>query len=222
MENLPIVHILELGGDEFIGLRNYEGRFYEITSLKEVPITDWQDVEVFGPNLGLLKPCTATIVVNEEQVGLITIGVVDGRPGCVSIHCAKYGLTSSLLRQIPVATLVREAVSTSTVRVMTTEMGTFGARYVEGGPGFGQLHEDLRAELTAVEELNRRRVINEPFLKMVAHVYRTGLRLKLNPAKHVEKMLGPTSPANARRWIAAARSEGYLGPAPGPGRAGEI
>jgi hypothetical protein len=106
--------------------------------------------------------------------------------------------------------------------VLSTESGVFGARYVDGGPGFGQLMDDLREELVGVEDLGRRRIMNEAFLRMVAHVYRTALRLGEPPAKHVEQMLGPTSPANARRWIAAARREGYLGPAPAQGKAGEV
>lgn len=220
--DIPIVHVLELGGDEVIGLRDSRGYFQEISSLQEVPLTDWQPVEMFGPSLGLLKPCYATIVINEEQVGTVSIAVVDKRPGCVSIHCTTHALTSSLLRQIPIAALVREATLTSTVRVLSTDTGICGARYVEGGPGFGQLHEDLQEELAKVDEHSRRRVVNESFLKMVAHVYRTGVRLQLPPAKHVQDMLGPTSPANARRWIAAARREGYLGPAPGRGRSGEV
>lgn len=217
--DLPIVHVLELGGDEFYGVTGINGEFRPITSLQE---TGMYPVELFGANLGLLKPCTASIVINDVPVGTVNIGVTDGRPGCVSIHSTTHALTGSLLRQIPLARLVREAAIANTVRVMDTELGVFGARYVEGGPGFGQLLEDLRAELTAVDELGRRRVINASFLKMVAHIYRTALRLGKNPAKHVEDMLGPTSPANARRWIAAARREGYLGPAPGRGRAGEV
>lgn len=220
--DLPIAYVLELGGEEFLGLRDRDGNFEQIGSLKQVPATDWSPVEGFGPSLGLLKPCTAAILLNEQPIGQIGIAIRDGRPACVSITSLTHAITGSLLRQIPFASLVRQAAMSHTVRVLRTEEGVFGARYVDGGPGFGQLVADLRTELAAVDERNRRRTINEPFLKMVAHVYRTALRLGEPPAKHVEAMLGPTSPANARRWIAAARSEGYLGPAPGRGQAGEL
>jgi len=219
---IPIAYVLELGGEEFLGLRDADGGFRQIASLKQVPITEWVQVEMFGPSLGLVRPCVASIVVDEETVGVIEIAIRDGRPACVAITSSQ-GLTGTLLRQIPIASLVREAAMTGTVRVLSTQSGgILGARYVEGGAGFGQLHDDLQKELVKVEEHGRRRVMDESFLKMVAHIYRTALRLKLPPAKHVGDMLGPTSPANARRWIAAARREGYLGPAPAVGRAGEV
>lgn len=220
--DVPIAYVLELGGEEFLGLRDASGGFQQINSLREVPGNEWSPVEMFGPSLGLMKPCQATILLNDEPIGSIGIGVREGRPACISINSQTHGLTGSLLRQIPIASLVREAAIANTVRVLSTEEGVFGARYVDGGPGFGDLLEDLRTVLATIEENSRRRIINDAFLKMVAHVYRTALRLGEPPAKHVENMLGPTSPANARRWIAAARKEGYLGPAPGPGKAGEL
>lgn len=220
--DIPVAYVLELGGEEFLGIRDHNGDFLQIDSLRAVPVTDWCRIEMFGPSLGLMKPCSAAILLNEEPIGQVGIGIRDGRPACVSITSHTHALTGSLLRQIPFASLVRQAAMAQTVRVLSTESGVFGARYVDGGAGFGQLIADLRTELAVVDEQSRRRTINEPFLKMVAHIYRTALRLGEPPAKHVETMLGPTTPANARRWIAAARREGYLGPAPGRGRAGEL
>lgn len=217
---IPIAYVLELGEEEFLGLRDENGNFRQIDSLQEV--SERSLIEMFGPGLGLMIPCSASILLNDEPIGNIGIAVRDGRPACVSITSQTHALTGSLLRQIPFASLVRDTATASTVRVLSTEEGVFGARYVDGGAGFGQLMTDLRAELATVDEYGRRRVINESFLKMVAHIYRTALRLGEPPAKHVEKMLGPTTPENARRWIAAARREGYLGPAPGRGKAGEI
>lgn len=220
--DLPIAYVLELGGEEFLGLRSHDGGFRQIDSLREVPKEDWQEVEMFGPSLGLLTPCTASIVINDESIGHITISVINGRPGCVSIWSRKHGLTGALLRQLPIAGLVRDATIASTVRVLKADDGIFGARYVDGGLGFGHLLSDLRAELAAVEDRGRRRVVNSAFLAQVADVYRSALGKMIPPAKHVQTILGPTTPANARRWIAAARREGFLGPAPGRGKAGEI
>jgi len=217
--HIPIAYVLELGGEEFLGVRDDDGGFRQIDSLEEIAESSY--VEMFGPSLGLVRPCVASIVVDEETMGVIEIAIFDGQPGCIAINSSR-GLTGTLLRQIPLASLVREAAMTGTVRVLSTDNRIFGARYVEGGAGFGQLHDDLQTQLAKVEEHGRRRVMDESFLKMVAHIYRTALRLKLPPAKHVGDMLGPTSPANARRWIAAARREGYLGPAPAVGRAGEV
>ena len=221
--DIPIAYVLELGGEVFLGLRDSNGDFQQIGSLAEVPDTEWSSVEMFGPSLGLMKPCTAAIVMNDEPIGHISISVRDGRPACTNIGVGvKHAITGALLRQIPFASLVRQAAMSHTVRVLRAEDGIFGARYVDGGAGFGELIADLRTELAAIDERSNRRVINASFLKMVAHIYRTALRLGEPPAKHVEAMLGPTTPANARRWIAAARREGYLGPAPGRGKAGEV
>lgn len=220
--DIPIAYVIELGGEELLGLRDRNGGFRQIDSLREIPDTDWRQVQMFGPSLGLLKPCTAAIVLNEKQVGSISIGVVDERPGCVSIHCTTHALTGSLLRQIPLASLVREAALTSTVRVLSTSEGFFGARYVDGGLGFGHLMNDLREELAAVGDDARRRVINRAFLSEVASIYREALAIGSPPAKAVQDALGPTTPENARRWVSQARREGLLGSAPGLGRAGEV
>lgn len=205
-----------------MGLREANGDFRQIESLREVPDTDWWPVEMFGPSLGLLRPCHAAIIVNDETVGHLAIRVVDGRPTCVSITSLQHGLTGSLLRQIPIANLVREATVAATVRVLKTPEGIFGARYVDGGPGFGQLLADLRAELATVDERARRRVLSPEFLGDVAALYREAIALGVPPARAVEDALGPTTPTNARRWVAAARREGFLGPAPAVGRAGEL
>jgi hypothetical protein len=222
--DIPIAYVLELGGEEFLGLRDYNGDFRQIESLREIPLTDWQPVEMFGPSLGLLIPCRADITnPRGEPVGWISIRVVDGNPACIMIGANPgEALSSSLIKSIPIATLVREAATVSTVRVLKTEGGFFGARYVDGGPGFGQLLGDLREELTAVDEKARRRVISPDFLRDVAAIYREAVSHGIAPARAVQDALGPTTPTNARRWIAAARREGFLGPAPAVGRAGEL
>lgn len=220
--DIPIAYVLELGGEEFLGLRESDGSFRQINSLSEVPDTDWQQAEMFGPSLGLLVPCMASILMNDVPVGTLSIRVIDGHPACASIHATTHGLTGALIRQIPIASLVREAAIASTVRVLTTDEGIFGARYVDGGLGFGQLATDLRAELAIVEESTRRRVINHSFLAEVAQIYREAMALGIAPSKAVQQALGPTTPENARRWISIARQEGFLGPALGQGRAGEL
>lgn len=220
--DLPIVFLLELGGEEFLGLRESDGGFQQVQSLSEVPKTEYHQVEMFGPSLGLLIPCTATIFDGEEPIGFVSIGIIKGRPACKSISSYKRGVTGSFLRQLPLASLVRDAAAASTVRVLRTRDGVFGARYVEGGAGFGQLHDDLRKELAEVEDKARRRVIDDGFLMHVARVYRDALLSHMPPAQHVRAMLGPTTSENARRWIAAARREGFLGPAPKRGKAGEV
>lgn len=218
---IPIAYVLELGGEEFLGLPDENGDFQQIGSLEEIP-GDPQWVEMFGPSLGLVRPCNADVLINEELVGHIAIRVVDGQPACVSITSLTHGLTGALLREIAIATLVREAATASTVRVLTTGDGLFGARYVDGGPGFGHLMEDLRTVLATIEGHGRRRIMSATFLGEVALVYREAFKKGLPPAKVVEETFGPTTPENARRWIAVARKEGFLGPAPTKGKAGEL
>lgn len=220
--DLPIAYVLELGGEEFLGLRDENGDFRQIESLHEVPANDWHLVDMFGPSLGLLTPCQASILVDDEPIGQMTIRVVGGRPACVAITSETHGLTGALLRQIPIASLVREAAKASTVRVLSMEGEVFGARYVDGGLGFGQLHADLGTELAAEDNSARRRVISRAFLAEVAAVYRDALATHDPPSKKVQEVFGPTTPENARRWVVAARREGLLQPAPGPGKAGEI
>jgi hypothetical protein len=222
--DIPIGYVLELGGEEFLGLRDNEGNFQQIASLGEIPVTDWWPVEMFGPSLGLLIPCYADIVIDDGvTIGRVGVRIADGKPACTSIVAVPgKGLTGALLRQLPLAVLVQEAAITNTVRVLEIEGELFGARYVEGGPGFGSLHDDLRRELAAVGERSRRRVIDDAFLAEVARVYREAFAWGRPPALAVEDALGPTTPTNARRWIAAARREGFLGPAPAARRAGEL
>ena len=218
---IPVAYVLELGGEEFLGAPDENGDFQQISSLDKIPgAPQW--VEMFGPSLGLVRPCNADVLINEELVGHIAIRVVGGQPACVSITSLTHGLTGSLLREIAIATLVREAATASTVRVLSTEEGLFGARYVDGGPGFGHLMEDLRTVLATIEEHGRRKVMSASFLGEVALVYREALKRGQPPAKAVQETFGPTTPENARRWIGVARKEGFLGPAPTQGRAGEL
>lgn len=221
--DLPLVYVLELGGEEFLGLREEDGSFSQLDSIYDVPDTEYAQIEMFGSSLGLVIPCRADILDSDgDVIGYMQIRVINGRPGCAVIVGSGRPITGALLRQLPIAQLVREATIASTVRVLKSEGMFFAGRYVDGGAGFGQLLTDLREELAHLEEKGRRRVVDDNFLKMVAHVYRTALRLGLPPARHVQEMLGPTTPANARRWVAAARAAGFLGSAPARGRAGEV
>jgi len=223
--DLPIVYIVDLGGEEFVGLRDTEGNFQEVASLRNVPDTEYAQVEMFGPSLGLIVPCSIDILDQQgSAIAKMTIRVTNKKVGCRSIFAGpNYELTGTLLRQVPFARLIREAALANTVRVLETEDGiTFGARYVEGGPGLGSLHSDLRRELATVGDRGRRRVIDDAFLQRVAGVYRDAIIQGYPPARAVEELLGPTTPTNARRWIAAARADGFLGPAPARGRAGEL
>jgi hypothetical protein len=54
-------------------------------------------------------------------------------------------------------------------------------------------------------------------LQWVAHLYRFGVVVSMNPAKTVEDIL-QLSHGTAARWVRLARQKGYLGPSQGPGR----
>ncbi len=57
-------------------------------------------------------------------------------------------------------------------------------------------------------------------LQVVAHTYRMALLMGNSPTKQVEEWLEQPR-STVGRWVSAARKKGYLGPAEGPGRAGE-
>jgi hypothetical protein len=95
-----------------------------------------------------------------------------------------------------------------------------GELYLEAGGnpvGVGLLREELDAEL---ERRPRRQTLTEEFLREVAQVYRDALAQGVSTQTAIQRRW-PTSAANARRWIAKARGERLLGPAPSPRVAGE-
>lgn len=184
-----------------------------------------QTVAPYGPGLALILPCSYEVLDESgEVVADIDVGVAAGRLACTSIR-ARPGreLTGAFLRGLPVAKWTQEAARASTVRVLRTPRGAvFGARYIASDAlGFGDAFRELDADLARTQGGRKPRTLDEQFLSDVATVYREAVARGYPPAKAVEEEFGPTTPENARRWIALARDKGQLRKAPREGQAGE-
>ena len=204
---LPIVHGIVLGDEEYYGTLDEEGNFQELEMpfqghpSKINPITD---------TLGLEIPCEAEIIDENDVLAILSIDVTGGVVGCTAIRAMPgYELTGYLLRQAPIATLVREAAESHLVHLRKG----FAVRFVQGNPVFSRENE--------VPDKPRRHTIDGDRLAMVARIYREAMAAGKPPAATVQHVLGPTTPENARRWISRARKEGYLGASLGQGRKGE-
>jgi hypothetical protein len=181
-----------------------------------------KSVAPFGPGLALAQPLTVPVVAEDgEHVADIDVGIAYEQPSCVAIR-ATHGepLTGALLRSLAIERIVIEAAQANTYRVFRTRRGRYIGVYYsdafDGMLGFGDDLEELRADVRT-----KRRTRDDAFLSEVAAVYRDAIARRTPPAKAVQERFGPTTPENARRWIALARKSGKLAPAPGQGRRGE-
>lgn len=221
---LPVRIVFDFGLDERMGeVRDGYFRQTTLSGVRREPVAP------FGPGLALVLPCTFEILdpVNSEVVADAEVGIVNGRPGCVSIRARPgHELTGEWFRKQPVARWVTLAASNATVRVMRTRRGAiFGAQFVADAPErpspIGELARELATDVDAVTLKRSKRVLDEEFLEGVADVYRDAVARRYPPAKALIERFGPTTRENARRWIQRARDAGKLGPSPGRGRLGE-
>lgn len=139
----------------------------------------------------------------------IHIGVAGGRLVADRVEVKRLesgaGITSELLRRIPVATLVR--------------FGAHAVQYVHGRRESGGL--TVGAAWPSEEEgaYVARHGLDDETLKIVARTYRVAYLIGDSPTKKVEELLElPRSTAG--RWVAAARERGYLSESRGAGKAG--
>lgn len=204
---MPILHGVVLGGEERYGYLDGDGNFVEDIfrggfQVELLPISD---------DLAIPNRSRAEILdLQGEPVAELFIGVIDGEIACIAIKALPgKALTGEILRQTPIATLVRKAAQAHIVHLRNG----FAVRFAQGNPFFSP-----RSEVPAPE----RRILNKEFLLRVADIYRIAIATGEAPAKAVEQELGPTTPENARRWIMAARKEGLLGQSKGSGRKGEL
>lgn len=205
---LPIVHGIVLGGEECYGHLDSDGNFYEThapTSGFSVPLSRVSE------DLAIPSSSKAEILdLQGEPVAELFIGVVDGKPACTQIRALPgKALSGDILRQTPISTLVREAARAHIVHLRDG----FAVRFAQGNPLFWPRREWISG--------HSRRSLDSSFLSRVADIYRIALATGEAPALAVERILGPTTPENARRWIMIARKEGFLGPSKGAGRKGE-
>lgn len=175
----------------------------------------------YGRGLALAQPLAVPLIDDGNHVADIVIGIANDHPACVSIVAmSNRGLTGEFLRSLPIASIVNEAAACNTYTVFKTSWGEIiGVYYSDAfeNTSFGGEFETLRSEVG-----KRPRELNQAFFARVSSIYRDAIARGYPPARAVQELLGPTSPQNARRWIARARREGYLGHAPGRGKKGEI
>jgi len=205
---LPVVYGVVLGDEELYGQLDKNGNFQEVEDPSSQPHSE------LSPLLGRMAlelPCVAELVdISGDVIALLNVEVVSGKVACMSIAALPgKELTSQLLRQAPIASLVREAAKG---RIVHLRDG-FAVRFAQGNPAFSRRND--------VPNLPRRRTLSDEFLSKVADVYRGALASGDAPAVAIERALGPTTPENARRWIMISRREGFLGESLGQGRKGE-
>lgn len=187
--------------------------------ITEQLIAEDQTVIPYGPGLALAHPLVVPLVEGEHLAD-IQITIIDDQPACTIVRAAQgKALTGTFMRSLPIAHIVSEAAACNTYRVFKRGGEHIGVYYSDAfeNTAFGGEFETLRYEVG-----RRPRILNKDFFARVASIYRKALESGYPPAKAVEETLGPTSPENARRWIGRARAEGYLGPALGRGRKGEL
>jgi hypothetical protein len=188
------------------------------------------DPREFVPlSAGLALPAELTFEItmpNEsEPFGEVELGVVDGKPAVVAIRAYPgRKLTILALRKLPaIGEIVRLATTDETVRVVRADgelVGEYGI--VDPAPQPGDIRLELEADaLALLSPRGKRRTIDDEFLRQVAAVYREAQAADQSTQRAIQERLGPTTEANARRWVARARQAGFLGAAPAPRQAGE-
>jgi autonomous glycyl radical cofactor GrcA len=197
---IPVLYGITLGGQEIYGVLDDDGNFRQ----EDPKNVRRQKVLPLAGDLGLELPCNAEIVDDAgETIAIIDVGVLNGRVACLSVKAvAGKELSGQVLRRVPLSKLVREAAKSKVVHIRKG----FAVRIV------GLQDEDPRPQ---------RRTLDRAFLEQVGQIYREALLTNQAPAQAVNFQLGPTTPENARRWIALARKQGVLGPSLGMGRKGE-
>lgn len=203
---LQILNGIVLGDGEHYGYIDSDGNFNEAE-----PSPGYRTpLQIIRDDMAIPIGASAEILNPQgDVIADLQISATDGRVMCSGIKARNgHELTSENLRGIPIAKLVARAAQAHIVFLR----GNFAVRFPANGLAFSPKGEIIGRP---------RRVLDEKFLKEVARIYRTALATGKAPAIAVEETLGPTTPENARRWIATARREGFLGPSPGAGRKGE-
>lgn len=203
---LVIMNGVFLGEQEHYGHLDEKGNFVESLYRGGYRVPLWK----LNDDLAIPVGAKAEILnIVGRPFADLYIGVVNGRVVCKKIEARDGdGLSSSQLRMIPIATLVLQAAEANVVYIRDG----FAVRFPQGHTSFSP-----QGEVNSY----RRRTLNADFLQRVALIYRSAMATGKAPAIAVEETLGPTTPENARRWIATARREGFLAAAPGAGRKGE-
>ncbi|CAN5351792.1 hypothetical protein BH20ACT22_BH20ACT22_09950 [soil metagenome] len=159
------------------------------------------------------SPFTARFEFPEDHAVEIDIAMESGAPVANAIRIErnrKRPLTGTELRHLPLRDLVNVAVGQAAVVTKEVAPGIY-----EGSPATAD--EALETSRQA-DRAKRRRTMTDEHLEAVAQVYRATGGDRPRDAVMDEFQV---SPAMASRYIKLARERGFLGAAPGPGKAGE-
>jgi hypothetical protein len=170
----------------------------------------WEQMVTVAPDLVVARTLNETVNGYPVQVH-VDVDPESGRLVATEVRVSQKDdrspVTSEVLRLIPVAHLIKQAIRNA-VEVKTTG---------EGGSAVTQVSPRV-----LTEELRQRLVESGPTaetLDWVAYFYRLALLLGDPPTRTVE-ILFRVPRSTAGRWVAAAREHGYLAAAEGPGKAG--
>lgn len=172
-------------------------------------------VEV-APGLALPQPMAVTAEdvrgFDVDVEAIVQHGRLVAREVCIRQREGGPPVTNEAIRSVPVAALLTTAATYVLEIERSGQLVTAADPYVlRTGPVWpsDELVKQVR-ELGPTAEV----------LRMVANLYRVALLTGQPPTVAVEKTLALPR-WTAGRWIAAARDRGFLGPAEGPGKAGE-
>ncbi len=160
------------------------------------------------------SPFTVRFEFPKDHAVEIDIAIESGAPMCNAIRIERNpkrpSLTGTELRRLPLRDLVNAAVGQVAVVPKEVAAGTY-----EGSPA--TVDEAFEISRQA-DRAKRRRTMTDEHLEAVAQVYRaTGGDRPRDAVMEAFQV----SPAMASRYIKLARERGFLGAAPGPGKAGE-
>ena len=165
----------------------------------------------------------------------LEIEIHKGKPVCSQLTVGRteagQAVTGSRLRTLPIDDWVRRAADDVAHEVVggqdVPEVIFEGVRYPLRGGKVDDTHVAYRvAGLTltstwrASERATDPRAITDELLQEVADIYREALIRNAPPTNAVANEKHVSRPT-AGRWVVRARRAGFLGPAPGPGAAGE-
>ena len=185
----------------------------------------WSDEDVepkeylpLAHGLALEANLEVPITSSGEPIATVEIGVVDGHPACTAIRALPgHQLTTRILRNLPgLGKLVKRQAAAATVRVVRIDGKLAAERYLAAEDPFWDAgRQELLGDLDTLLQPRHRRSLDDDFLRAVAEVYREARAAGGSTQRAIQERLGPTSEANARRWVARARKAGFLGAAPG-------
>jgi len=163
----------------------------------------------------LSAPFTARLEFPDDHTVELEIDVEQGVPVCESIRVERNptrpSLTGGELRRMPLKDWVSFAVAEAALMVRARNADGSVTMTPTSPEEAGEIERDAGTRM-------RRRTINEELLRDVARVYRANVDNR--PREAVTETF-TVAPATAARYIKLAREQGFLGQAPGPGKAGE-